>query len=99
MKIEIYEPAMCCSTGICGANVNPELLRISTLVDNNKSDSVKIIRYNLNTNPNAFIRNEIVKEKLEKGTNELPITLVDGEVFKVGSYITNEELEKLVEGV
>ena len=24
-KIEIFDPAMCCSTGVCGPSVDPEL--------------------------------------------------------------------------
>ena len=28
MKIEIYDPAMCCSTGVCGPSIDPELVRI-----------------------------------------------------------------------
>ena len=28
-KMTIYEPAMCCSTGLCGVGVDTKLLRIS----------------------------------------------------------------------
>ncbi len=28
-KIEIFDPAMCCPTGLCGTNINPELMRIA----------------------------------------------------------------------
>lgn len=31
--MQIFEPAMCCSTGLCGVGVDPELLRISTVLD------------------------------------------------------------------
>ena len=30
-KLEIFDPAMCCSTGVCGPSVDPELLRVSTI--------------------------------------------------------------------
>ena len=33
-KIEIFDPAMCCSTGVCGPGVDPELLRMATMVSN-----------------------------------------------------------------
>lgn len=26
-KIEIFDPAMCCPTGLCGPNINPDLMR------------------------------------------------------------------------
>jgi hypothetical protein len=32
-KMCIYEPALCCETGLCGVNVDPELLRISTVLN------------------------------------------------------------------
>ena len=32
-KIEIFDPAMCCSTGICGPSVNENLLRVATLIN------------------------------------------------------------------
>lgn len=33
-KMIIFEPAMCCSTGVCGPGVDPELLRVSTVINN-----------------------------------------------------------------
>lgn len=27
--IEIFDPAMCCPTGLCGPNINPDLMRIA----------------------------------------------------------------------
>lgn len=35
-KIEIFDPAMCCSTGVCGPSVNPELIRVAAVVENLK---------------------------------------------------------------
>lgn len=29
----IFDPAMCCSTGVCGPSVNPELLRVATTIN------------------------------------------------------------------
>ena len=28
-KLAIYEPALCCSTGVCGPSVDEDLLRIT----------------------------------------------------------------------
>ena len=41
-KMNIYEPAMCCPTGVCGVGVDPELLRISTVLNNLKKKGVEI---------------------------------------------------------
>ena len=31
--IEIFDPAMCCPTGLCGTNINPELMRIAVVIE------------------------------------------------------------------
>ena len=35
-KIEIFDPAMCCPTGLCGTNINPELMRIAVVIESLK---------------------------------------------------------------
>ena len=52
-KMSIYEPALCCETGLCGVNVDPELLRITTVLNNLKNKGIIIERYNLNSTPNV----------------------------------------------
>ena len=32
-KIEIFDPAMCCPTGLCGTNIDPELMRIAVVIE------------------------------------------------------------------
>lgn len=92
-KITIYEPAMCCPTGLCGVSVDPELLRISTVLNNLKKKGIEIERYNLTNSPMKFITNKTVNKMInEKGVDELPFTLVDEEVAITGRYPTNEEL-------
>ena len=48
-RMSIYEPAMCCDTGVCGVNVDPELVRISTVINNLKKNGITIERYNLSS--------------------------------------------------
>jgi hypothetical protein len=91
-KIEIYDPAMCCSTGICGPSIDQELLRVATVVNSLAKKGVSITRYNLSSEPQAFIDNKKVNEYLIKEEVEiLPITLVDGEVVKTKAYPTDDE--------
>ena len=91
-KIEIYDPAMCCSTGICGPAVNPELIRVSAVIENLKKNGIEIKRYNLSSEPQAYMSNaEINKALNAKGTKVLPITVVDGKIVKEADYPTNEE--------
>ena len=53
-KMEIYDPAMCCSTGVCGPSVNPELIRVASVIENLKKNGITVNRYNLSSNPQAF---------------------------------------------
>ncbi len=97
-KMIIFEPAMCCSTGVCGPSVNSELLRISTFINKLKNKDVLIERYNLSSNPQIFVDNKEINEILnEKGIEVLPVTMVDGVVVKEGSYPSNEEVCALLE--
>lgn len=82
-KIEIFDPAMCCSTGVCGPSVNPELIRVAAVVENLKKSGIHIIRHNLSSEPQAFVQNTIINAALNvKGTEILPVTMVDGAIVK-----------------
>lgn len=92
-KITIYEPAMCCPTGLCGVSVDPELLRISTVLNTLAKKGVEIERYNLTNTPMKFVSNQIVNQMINSGgVDELPYTLIDNEIVITGRYPTNTEL-------
>ncbi|MDD2477222.1 MAG: arsenite efflux transporter metallochaperone ArsD [Dysgonamonadaceae bacterium] len=92
-NIEIFDPAMCCSTGVCGPSIDPELLRVATVINSLKEKGIIIKRHGLSNEPQAFISNKAISEILQKeGADILPVTLVDGEIVKTKSYPTNEEL-------
>lgn len=96
-KMVIFDPAMCCSTGVCGPSVNPELLRVAAVLENLKKAGIEVARHNLSSDPKAFMQNEAVSNALnQKGAEALPITLADGKIVKSGSYPTNEEFAKLL---
>lgn len=93
-KIQVYDPAMCCSTGVCGPSVDPELVRISRDLDALKRSGVEVVRYNLGQEPQAFVENAAIGKLLEaEGPDVLPVTVVDGNVAKSKSYPTKAELE------
>lgn len=97
-KMKIFEPAMCCPTGICGVGVDPELLRISTVLDTLKKHGVPVDRFNLNSAPAEFITDQTINAYInEKGTEGLPAVMVDGEIVITGGYPTNEEFTKLLD--
>lgn len=97
-KMSIYEPALCCETGLCGVNVDPELLRITTVLNNLKNKGIIIERYNLNSTPMEFVKNNTVNQYVnEKGVEGLPVTLVDGKIVITGRYPVNDEILNLLE--
>jgi hypothetical protein len=93
MKIEVFDPPMCCPTGICGPNIDPELLKIQDAILTLKKQGVEVERYGLAQQIDKFMSNEIIADLINKnGSKVLPITLVNGTVFKTGTYATYEEL-------
>jgi Arsenical resistance operon protein ArsD len=92
-KVEIFDPAMCCSTGVCGPSVDPELTRVASAIYSLEKKGFNIKRYNLTSEPDKFAENGEVNRVLhEKGPDALPVVLVNDQVEKVGSYPSNEEL-------
>ncbi|CAB1253719.1 MULTISPECIES: arsenite efflux transporter metallochaperone ArsD [Clostridium] len=96
-KMIIFEPAMCCSTGVCGPSIDPELLRISTAINTLQKKGILVERYNLTSNPQIFVDNKTINEVLNKeGTEILPVTMVDGVIVKTKAYPTNKEFCELL---
>lgn len=54
--MEIFEQAMCCPTGLCGPSIDPELLRVSTVLDTLKQHGIDVGRYNLTSAPLKFVQ-------------------------------------------
>lgn len=91
--IRVFDPAMCCSTGICGPSVDPQLARFSADLDWLKSQGVAVERFNLAQQPAAFAEDAAVKAALEaKGEAALPLLKIDGVVRSTGVYPSREEL-------
>lgn len=94
----IYEPAMCCETGICGVGVDPELLRISTVLNNLQKNGVAAARFNLNSAPQAFVNNTDINKLINsEGVEALPATVIDGKIIKTKTYPTNGEIAEWLE--
>lgn len=93
MKIVIYDPAMCCSSGMCGPSIDPVLVKMNETVLALKKQGVEVTRFNLAQQPKDFMANKTVSDLLHKnGKKALPVTIIDGEVFKTGGYPLYEDL-------
>jgi len=94
-SIQIFDPALCCSTGVCGVEVDQQLVGFSADVDWAKQNGANLDRFNLAQQPLAFAENVVVKAFLERsGADALPLVLVDGEVALAGRYPSRDELAR-----
>lgn len=95
-KLAVYDPPMCCSTGVCGPAVDPVLPRIAADLDWLKRQGIEVERYNLAQQPQEFASNPTVTAALREHGNEcLPLVLVNGEVASRGTYPDRAELARL----
>ena len=97
MKIlEIFDPALCCSTGVCGPEVDPELVRFAGDLDWLGRQGIPVRRYNLAQQPAEFAANPSVRAALESaGADCLPLVLVDGAIATRSIYPTRDQLARL----
>ena len=97
MKIKIFDPPMCCASGICGPDVDDELLTVNEIVLKLKDQGHEVKRYLINQQPNKFMEEKNVSELLqEKGVDILPITVVDGEIIKQEEYPNMDDFKQLM---
>lgn len=97
--LTIYEPAMCCPTGLCGVELNTELLRVSAAIESLKTceADIEINRFNLTNAPEEFVKNVDVNSRLaDEGVEVLPIVIVDGKIVITKRYPRNDEFERLL---
>jgi AhpD family alkylhydroperoxidase len=86
-RLDVYDPAMCCSSGVCGPQVDPALVRFAADMKWLQDQGVEVRRFNLSQSPAAFVENEQVRQALtDKGESALPLLLVDGHAIASGEY-------------
>ena len=91
--IRVFDPAMCCSTGVCGPSVDPQLARFSADLDWLKAQGVSVERFNLAQQPAAFAQDPGVRAVLEaKADAALPVVKVNDDIKSSGVYPSREEL-------
>ncbi|MBI3180947.1 MAG: arsenite efflux transporter metallochaperone ArsD [Myxococcales bacterium] len=92
-RMQVFDPPMCCSTGVCGPSVDPTLVRFAADLDWLKNSGVEVERYNLGQQPAAFVESVIVRNALEaEGNGCLPIVVVEGKIVSRGNYPLRDAL-------
>lgn len=92
-SIQVFDPALCCSSGVCGTDVDQALVTFSADVEWARQNGAHIERFNLAQQPLAFADNELVRAVLVKdGQSALPVILANGQQVLAGRYPTRDEL-------
>ena len=94
--LDVFDPPMCCSSGVCGPSVDPALATFAADVDWLTSQGVSVTRYNLAQAPAAFVANPLVQDLLHReGDACLPLVIVNGEIVGHGAYPRRDQLAEL----
>lgn len=97
--VHVYDKPMCCSTGVCGPEVDPVLPQFAADLDWLKSQGHQVERYNLAQQPQAFIENKSIHQVLStEGTDSLPVVVIDGEIVSRKVYPSRDTLAGWVNG-
>jgi arsenite methyltransferase len=97
--VQVYDKPMCCSTGVCGPDVDPMLPKFAADLDWLKNQGHNVERYNLAQQPQAFIDNKAIHQLLSTtGTGCLPVVVIDGEIVSQTVYPSREDLAGWVTG-
>ncbi len=94
MKLEVFDPAMCCSSGVCGPDVDPALVAFAADLKWLAERGVEVRRYNLGQEPQAFAANPAVVREMEAGIERLPVLVLDGRVIATGAYLSRDQLAR-----
>ena len=91
-KLEVFEPAMCCPTGVCGVNVDPVLVQFNADLQALSQCGVEVVRHSLGHDAAAFAANDDVVREMGAGLDRLPIVTVDGRIVSTGLYPSRAQL-------
>ena len=96
-RVELYEGAMCCDTGVCGPSVDEQLLAVREDLRWVQAHGASVARHNLTSDPDAFVANPKVTGLMQAfGERALPVLVIDGEIRAHGRYPTREELTAIL---
>lgn len=91
--IELFDPPMCCPTGLCGPSLDQTLLNVSEMIMAVQAEGTTVERYQMTSHPQKFMQNnEVMRLVREQQMAALPITAVHGQIIKIGAYPTLDEL-------
>lgn len=85
--LKIYDPAMCCPTGVCGTDVDTKLVQLANFLISLDKSKFEVNRFGLTTEPAEYVSNKEVSRILnEEGVESLPLFFIDDELVFKGDY-------------
>jgi AhpD family alkylhydroperoxidase len=92
-KIQVFDPAICCNTGVCGPEVDPSLVTFAADLEWLSAQGTEVERINLAQQPQAFADHPAIRQLLERqGEKGLPAIVVNGEIRQTGRYPSRAQL-------
>jgi len=91
-RLEVFEPAMCCPTGVCGVAVDPVLAQFNADLQSLTDSGVDVVRHSLSHDAAAFAANADVVKEMAAGMDRLPVVTVDGRIVSTGMYPSRMQL-------
>ena len=96
LKLEVFDPPMCCGTGICGGSEDPVLVTFASDLEWLKAQGVSVSRYGLALEPVRFTDNDEVQSTICKCGNKcLPIIVLNDKIVSTERYPSREKLSAL----
>ena len=79
--VQVFDKPLCCSSGVCGPDVDPALVAFSADLQWLDQRGVQVQRINPAHQPSLFVANELVRGELKKhGNGCLPLIVVNNAV-------------------
>ncbi len=79
--LQIFDKPLCCSSGVCGADVDPALVTFSADLQWLERQGVQVQRINPAHRPELFAASGLIREELKKhGNGCLPVVVVNNAV-------------------
>lgn len=97
--VELFDPPLCCPTGLCGPTLDQTLLDVNEMILALQAEGLAVARYQMTGQSQAFLSNpDVMRLVREKQMAALPIIVVRGQVVKVGAYPTLTEIKTYLNG-
>ena len=91
--IQVFDKPLCCSSGVCGPDVDPALVTFSADLQWLERHGVQVQRINPAHQPSLFATSELVRQELQRhGSACLPVIVVNDAVVSRGVFPNRQQL-------